>query len=177
MVGIVGRLHLSLELKNFAKTRMVELCPTDVLKRCRQRVFGPTRRHLWPPYVSTSPTDLLRRPCRCPSLRSPRSQSAGWCRRRWRQNDLRQSSDPNERPRYKQYAASPSTLLRIVSLSNERSDRPSSVAGYCGGWKGNTADDGLVVDQGRGCKLDKDRQRQYYVLYRLLTHRRSFCRF
>jgi hypothetical protein len=27
---------------------------------------------------------------------------------------------------------------RIVSLSNERSDRPSSVAGYCGGWKGNT---------------------------------------
>jgi hypothetical protein len=35
---------------------------------------------------------------------------------------------------YKQYAA-------------RRSDRPSSVAGYCGGWKGNTADDSLMVDQ------------------------------
>ncbi len=40
---------------------------------------------------------------------------------------------------YKQYAASPSTSLRIVNLSKERSDRPSSVAGYCGGWKGNAA--------------------------------------
>ena len=28
-----------------------------------------------------------------------------------------------------------------------RSDRPSSVAGYCGGWKGNTADGALMVDQ------------------------------
>jgi hypothetical protein len=37
---------------------------------------------------------------------------------------------------YKQYAA-------------RRSDRPS-VAGYCGGWKDNTADDALMVDQGNG---------------------------
>lgn len=36
VVGIVGRLHLSLELKNLAKTRMVELHPTKALKRCRQ---------------------------------------------------------------------------------------------------------------------------------------------
>jgi hypothetical protein len=39
------------------------------------------------------------------------------------------------REAYRQYAA-------------RRSDRPSSVASYCGGWKGKTADDALMVDQG-----------------------------
>jgi hypothetical protein len=46
--------------------------------------------------------------------------------------DARRQGVPTEA--YKQYAA-------------RRSYRPSSVAGYCGGWKGNTADDALMVNQ------------------------------
>jgi hypothetical protein len=37
---------------------------------------------------------------------------------------------------------------QIPDFERGRSDRPSSVAGYCGGCKGNTADDTLLVDQG-----------------------------
>ena len=51
--------------------------------------------------------------------------------------DARRRGVPTEA--YKQYAASPSTSLRIVSLSNERSDRPSSAVVCYGGWKGNAA--------------------------------------
>ena len=40
----------STELETSAKARMVELCPSEVLKPCRQRVLGPIRRHLWQPF-------------------------------------------------------------------------------------------------------------------------------
>ena len=49
VVGIV-RPRSPFELKNLAKTRMVELRSTEVLKQCRQRILGPTRRHLWQPF-------------------------------------------------------------------------------------------------------------------------------
>ena len=61
--------------------------------------------------------------------------------------DARRRGVPTEA--YKQHAA-------------RRNDRPSSVASYCGGWKGNTADDTLMVDQGVTFPLDP-RGRFFYT--------------
>ena len=63
--------------------------------------------------------------------------------------DTRCRGTPTEA--YKQYAAG-------------RSDRPSSVASYCGGWKGNTADDILLVDQGTIALTGNIRSANYLIM-------------